>query len=101
MHHITLIALPKPGAPEDAMGVPKDGAMRPGGSSTKPFYMIGNERVALNYPNAGVYLSKYANILLGVQLQNQESTAKDVFIDLDYDYLPGQPTGYTDIIPGK
>jgi hypothetical protein len=53
----------------------------------------------ITFPKAGVYLSKDSSITLSIQLQNLEKDMKEVYIDMDYDYLPGQPKGYTDIIP--
>jgi hypothetical protein len=109
MHHITLISMP-PGIldPQAILQGITAGASQVAGSSSnpipfmkssKPFYLIGNERLPLTFPKAGVYLSKSANLVLTVQLQNMEAREKEVYIDLDYDYLPGQPEGYTDIIP--
>lgn len=110
MHHITLVSMPKgkfslEGLRKGLQGI-TNGAPKPSGnpvdpssSGFKPFYLIGNERLPLAFPNAGVYLSTNASITLSVQLQNLEQDVKEVYIDMDYDYLPGQPEGYTDIIP--
>jgi hypothetical protein len=107
MHHITLTSGGKPGM----QGLRGLEGLRQSlqGSNPKsidlanlgfnPFFLIGNERLPLTFPNAGVYLAKNASITLSVQLQNFEKEPKDVYIDLDYDYLPGQPEGYVDIIP--
>jgi hypothetical protein len=102
MHHITLVSGGKPGAQGLRQGL--EGLSNPKNIDLtnmgfKPFYLIGNERLPLTFPNAGVYLAKNASITLSVQLQNFEKEPKDVYIDLDYDYLPGQPEGYVDIIP--
>jgi len=110
MHHITLVSMPKGKFSLDGLrqglqgitnGAPKLSGNRvdPSSSGFKPLYLIGNERLPLTFPNAGVYLSTNASITLSVQLQNLEKDVKEVYIDMDYDYLLGQPDGYTDIIP--
>jgi hypothetical protein len=108
MHHITLVSTPtgELNAGSLLKGLAglsglSGGASQPDptASALKPFYLIGNERLPLTFPKAGVYLSKNASITLSVQLQNLEKEVKEVYIEMDYDYLPGQPEGYTDIIP--
>ena len=105
MHHITLVSMPPGGFGAGSILQGLQGLLSgasqvdPSTFGMKPFYLIGNERLPLTFPKAGVYLSKNASITLSVQLQNLEKEVKEVYIDLDYDYLPGQPEGYADIIP--
>jgi hypothetical protein len=109
MHHITLVSMPPGGfslqevlksiqaISTQLTGGPLDPTALMG--SAKPLYLIGNERLPLTFPNAGVYITKNSKTWLSLLLQNLESDEKEVYIDMDYDYLPGQPEGYTDIIP--
>jgi hypothetical protein len=88
MHHITL---------NNLAAHPSQGATLP--IAAAPFYLIGNERLPIVFPQAGVYLTKNASIVLDVLLQNLEVAESQVYLDMDYDYLQGQPAGYSDITP--
>jgi hypothetical protein len=65
----------------------------------KTLYTIANDRLPISFQNAGAYLPTNSSVVLMTQLQNLEKNVKEVYIDLDYDYLPGKPEGYVDIIP--
>jgi len=67
----------------------------------KPLYtgIIANDRLPISFQNAGAYPPTNSSVVLMTQLQNLEKNVKKVYIDLDYDYLPGQTEGDVDLIP--
>jgi hypothetical protein len=66
---------------------------------SKPIYLIGEERFAVHYPNAGVYVHKNQIATLSAMIQNRSAKPIQVYITMDYEYIPGKPQGYVDIIP--
>jgi hypothetical protein len=65
----------------------------------KPVYLTGEERVSVSYPNAGVYVHPDQYVSMSAMIQNREPNQVKVWIKMDYEYLPGKPKGYMDLIP--
>jgi hypothetical protein len=64
-----------------------------------PIYLIGEERFAIQYPNAGVYVKKNQSATLSAMIQNRLDKSIKVYLTMDYEYIPGKPEGYVNIIP--
>lgn len=86
MHHITLFSLPPDGftlkGVTEALGAVYSqmtgGPMDPDKMTAgmKPFYLIGNERLPLTFPKAGVYLNKNPKIFLSVRTNHLGSSTQ-------------------------
>lgn len=52
-----------------------------------------------NFTGAGVYVHPGQSVSMSSMIQNREAKSVKVWIKMDYEYLPGKPEGYLDLIP--
>jgi hypothetical protein len=69
-----------------------------GGGMPGMFYSIGNDRSAVSYPGTGVYLPKGTTFLLSNELAQLNDIDVNVYISVDYEWLPGKPAGYKNVL---
>jgi hypothetical protein len=69
-----------------------------GGGMPGMFYSIRNNRAALTYPGTGTYLPKGTTFQLVSELASMRDEPVDIYVTVDYEWLPGKPPGYMNIL---
>jgi hypothetical protein len=62
------------------------------------FYSIGNDRITVSYPCMGAHLPKSTSFLLFNGLAQLNDVDTDVYISVEYVWLPGSPAGYKNVL---
>jgi hypothetical protein len=69
-----------------------------GGGMPGMFFSVGNNRAALVHPGAGTYLPKGTTFMLTSELASMNDDPTDIYITMDYEWLPGKLPGYMNIL---
>jgi hypothetical protein len=69
-----------------------------GGGMPGMFFSVGNNRSPLVYPGTGTYLPKGTTFMLSSELASMNDDPTDIYITVDYEWLPGKPAGYSNIL---